>query len=374
MTEDPRRYREFLQDERDSAALYRALAEREPSPQLAEVYRRLADAEAHHAARWAARLRAAGAAVPPERPRWRTRVLLRLARRYGPELVVPALAGRERAGAHAYVADPAAQGTPMAAEERSHARILGRIAEEQPGGIEGSALARFEGRHRAPGGNALRAAVLGANDGLVSNLSLVMGVAGAALSETSILVTGLAGLLAGAGSMAMGEWLSVQSSRELHLRQIAVEEEELAANPEEERAELVLIYQAKGLPPDQAEALADRLVADPASALDTLAREELGVDPEELGGSAWEAAWTSFVLFAIGAVIPVAPFALLTGTAAVVASLAASGLALFAIGAGITLLTGRSVWASGLRQLGIGLGAALLTFAVGRLIGVAVVG
>jgi VIT1/CCC1 family predicted Fe2+/Mn2+ transporter len=240
--------------------------------------------------------------------------------------------------------------------------------------VEGSALARLEGRHRAPGGNALRAAVLGANDGLVSNLSLVMGVAGAALSEQAILVTGLAGLLAGAGSMAMGEWLSVQSSRELHQRQIDVEAAELAAAPEEEEAELALIYEAKGLPPEQARALAARLVADPATALDALAREELGVDPAELGGSAWTAAWTSFALFAVGAVIPVAPFALLTGAAAVGASLVVSAAALFGIGAGITLLTGRGVWASGLRQLGIGLGAALLTFGVGRLIGVAVAG
>jgi VIT1/CCC1 family predicted Fe2+/Mn2+ transporter len=370
MPDDLRRYREFLQDERDSAALYGALAEREPSPHLAEVYRRLADSEERHAARWAERLRAAGAEVPPARPSRRARLLIHLARRFGPELVVPTLAERERTGSHAYADEPDAKGTPMAAEERSHARVLIRIARERPGGVEGSALARFEGRHRAPGGNALRAAVLGANDGLVSNLSLVMGVAGAALSETSILVTGLAGLLAGAGSMAMGEWLSVQSSRELHQRQIAVEEEELAANPEEEQAELALIYQAKGLPPDQAEALAARLVAEPATALDTLAREELGVDPEELGGSAWEAAWTSFILFAVGAVIPVAPFALWSGAAAVAASLVVSGLALFGIGAGITLLTGRSVWASGLRQLGIGLGAALLTFGVGRLIGV----
>jgi VIT1/CCC1 family predicted Fe2+/Mn2+ transporter len=374
MPDDLRRYREFLQDERDSAALYGALAEREPSPHLAEVYRRLADSEERHAARWAERLRAAGAEVPPARPSRRARLLIHLARRFGPELVVPTLAERERTGSHAYADEPDAKGTPMAAEERSHARVLIRIARERPGGVEGSALARFEGRHRAPGGNALRAAVLGANDGLVSNLSLVMGVAGAALSETSILVTGLAGLLAGAGSMAMGEWLSVQSSRELHQRQIAVEEEELAANPEEEQAELALIYQAKGLPPDQAEALAARLVAEPATALDTLAREELGVDPEELGGSAWEAAWTSFILFAVGAVIPVAPFALWSGAAAVAASLVVSGLALFGIGAGITLLTGRSVWASGLRQLGIGLGAALLTFGVGRLIGVTLAG
>ena len=172
----------------------------------------------------------------------------------------------------------------------------------------------------------------------------------------------------------MGEWLSVQSARELAERQISIEREELAHAPEEEREELALIYQAKGLPETEAQALAGRLLADPASALDSLAREELGINPEELGGSAWEAAITSFVLFAIGAIIPVAPFIALAGRTAIVTSLVLSAVALFLIGAGITLLTGRNVWFSGSRQLLIGIGAAGLTFGVGRLIGVAVTG
>ena len=254
--------------------------------------------------------------------------------------------------------------------ERSHARLLGSIASAT--GVEGGILARFEGRHRTAGGNALRAAVLGANDGLVSNLSLVMGVAGAALDSHAILVTGLAGLLAGAGSMALGEWLSVQSARELYEHQLQIEEAELRDTPEEEEAELALVYQAKGLSEPQARELAHRLVSDPQVALDTLAREELGIDPAELGGSAWEAAFTSFVLFAIGAVIPVAPFLLATGSTAVLASLAASTIGLFGIGAAITLLTGRSTWASGFRQVLFGLVAAALTYGVGRAIGVAV--
>jgi hypothetical protein len=162
--------------------------------------------------------------------------------------------------------------------------------------LEGGALAQIEGRHRAGGGNALRAAVLGANDGLVSNMSLVMGVAGAALSGSVILVTGLAGLLAGAFSMALGEWLSVQSSRELYERQIAIEKEEIIANPAEEAEELALIYQARGLEEAESRVLAKRILADEGSALETLSREELGIDPSELGGSAWEAAITSFIL------------------------------------------------------------------------------
>jgi VIT1/CCC1 family predicted Fe2+/Mn2+ transporter len=237
------------------------------------------------------------------------------------------------------------------------------------GGMEGGALAQLEGRHRAGGGNALRAAVLGANDGLVSNLSLVMGVAGAELNNSAILITGLAGLMAGAISMALGEWLSVQSSRELYKHQIGIEKAELAAAPEEEAEELALIYEARGLPKDEAQRMAQHIITDPASALESLAREELNVDPSELGGSAWEAALTSFFLFSIGAIIPVLPHVFLTGITAVVVSMVLSAVGLFIIGAGITLFTGRNVVYSGTRQVLFGLVAAAVTYGIGHLIG-----
>jgi VIT1/CCC1 family predicted Fe2+/Mn2+ transporter len=240
--------------------------------------------------------------------------------------------------------------------------------------MEGARIARFEGRHRAVGGNALRAGVLGANDGLVSNLSLVMGVAGATSGGSGVLIAGLAGLLAGGFSMALGEWLSVQSSRELHEEQIAVEREELAMAPKEEEAELALIYQAKGLPEDVARRLAAQVIATPGAALDTLAREELGVDPETLGGSAWEAAFASFLLFCLGAIVPVFPFFFASGLVAVAVSLGVSALALFTVGAGITLVTGKSAWKSGLRQTVFGLVAAGLTFGIGKLLGTAISG
>jgi len=214
--------------------------------------------------------------------------------------------------------------------------------------------------------------VLGANDGLVSNLSLVMGVAGADLAGQIILVTGLAGLLAGSCSMALGEWLSVNTARESSQRQIATEADELEQVPDEEKEELSLIYQAKGLPEDLAKTLAEHLIANKKTALDTLVREELGIDPEELGGSAWAAAGTSFLLFAVGAIFPVAPYFALAGMPAMIASLAASGVALFLIGAGTTLFTARSVWFSGVRQLLVGFAAAGVTFGLGKLIGVAV--
>ena len=369
------RYRANWQDEVESAYLYRALAKTEHQPQLAEVYKRLADAEAEHAAFWAARLETAGQPVGQPQIGWRTRTLAILAQRFGSQFVLPTITSAERADSSAYRSQTEAGSAAMASEERSHARLLQTIVAGTPGGMEGSVLAQLEGRHRASsGGNALRAAVLGASDGLLSNLSLVMGVAGASPTGNAVLIAGLAGLLAGAFSMALGEWISVQSSRELYERQIRIERDELAQAPQEEENELSLIYQAKGLPEDVARDLARRLVADPATALDTLAREELGIDPGELGGSAWQAALTSFFLFAIGAIIPVAPFLFLAGWTAIGFSLVLSTLGLFGIGAAITLLTGRSVWFSGMRQVVIGLAAAGMTFLIGRLIGASVGG
>lgn len=361
-----------LQDELGGVALYTVLAETETTPQLAAVYRRLAAVEQSHADTWRARLQAAGVAEPPLQPTWRTRVLIWVARRFGAATVLPSVATLEQVDAHQYHQQADTNG--LAGDERTHARLLRHITQPLAGGLEGGQLAQLEGRHRAGGGNALRAAVLGANDGLVSNLSLVMGVAGAELSASTILITGLAGLLAGAFSMALGEWLSVQSSRELYQRQLAIEEAEIAANPAEEAEELTLIYQAKGLDETQARAIATRIISEPTQALATLAREELSIDPAELGGSAWEAAITSFVLFAIGAIVPVIPFTLLSGLAAIVLSLLLSTVGLFVIGAGITLFTGRSVGYSGTRQVLFGLAAAAATYGIGRLIGVNVGG
>jgi vacuolar iron transporter family protein len=364
------RYLVNWRDEVDSEALYGALADLEDEPRLAEVYRRLAATEGRHAAFWEQRLRAAGARLPPRRPGWRTRLLIAVARRFGSQAVLPTLNDLERADSAGYDEQPESRGTAMPGEERSHARLLRSLGDGA--GVEGAALGRFEGRHSAASGNALRAGVLGANDGLLSNFSLVMGVAGAQVSAATVLLTGLAGLLAGAGSMAMGEWVSVTSARELASHQLEIEARELDEVPDEEREELALIYEAKGLAPEQARDLAERQIADRATALETLAREELGIDPQELGGSATVAAATSFVLFAIGAIVPVLAFFFLSGTPAVVVSAALSAAGLFAIGALITVFTGRGALFSGGRQVLIGGAAAALTYAVGRLIGGAV--
>lgn len=372
--QDLARYRANIQDEVDSAYLYRVVADTQQSPQLAQVYRKLAAAEEKHAQFWQDELRKTGKSVTLFQPTWRAKTLAFLARRFGAGFILPTLTGLERGDSNGYAAQPEASNTGMSAEETSHARILQTIASQTRGGMEGGALAQLEGRHRAAGGNALRAAVLGANDGLVSNLSLIMGVAGAVSEGSAIVIAGFAGLLAGAASMAMGEWISVTSSRELYERQIKIERAEIEQAPQEEQEELALIYQAKGLSEQQAQEFAARLMSDHATALDTLSREELGIDPQELGGSALEAAGASFVLFALGAIIPLFPFFLLSGIPAIIASVAVSALGLFLIGAGITLMTGRSVWYSGMRQVLFGLGAAGVTFVIGKLIGVSVGG
>ena len=367
------RYLENFRGEQDGAALYEAVAKAEANPRLAEIYRRLAAAERRHAGIWAEKLRLAGVEAPSFRPSVRTRLLAFLARRGGARFVLPSIFALEQADRAKYDDQPEARAAWMPRDEHSHARLLGHI-QRSGGGMAGAEVARLEGRHRTAGGNAVRAAVLGANDGLVSNLALVMGVAGADLPGTTIVITGFAGLLAGSFSMALGEWLSVQSSRELYQNQMRTEAAEIEASPEEEAEELALIYQARGMEERESEVLARRILSDPEKALDVMAREELGIDPSELGGSPWVAALASFLLFSAGALIPVLPFLFTTGVTAVAASVAVSTLGLYALGAGITLFTARPALRSGMRSVLFGLIAAAGTWAIGRLIGVTLAG
>jgi VIT1/CCC1 family predicted Fe2+/Mn2+ transporter len=294
-----------------------------------------------------------------------------IARHFGPSLVVPTIAEREASDQAMYDDQPEALAR-MPGDERSHARLFRELAAGR--GIEGGAIARIEGRHRGSGGNQLRAAVLGANDGLVSNLSITMGVAGASSGGGHpVLIAGLAGMLAGALSMAIGEWLSVQSARELFAHQVKVEREELLNVPDEEEEELTLIYQSKGLTAEQARLMSQSLIGgELGQAVDTLAREELGIDPDELGGSAWVAAITSFCLFALGAIVPLSPFFFASGTTAVAASIVVSAAALMVVGAAITVVTGSGVLKTGGRQVLLGLFAAAITFGLGTLVGRAV--
>jgi vacuolar iron transporter family protein len=369
ITSELKRYLDNYSSEKDAITLYGNLAEAEKNPNLKEVYQKLSETEKKHASFWADKIKAAGYEIPESRPSLKTRLFGWIAAKMGPSFILPAVARIEKKAASGYNGQADAEAAGMPGDEKSHARVFG-ILSRTTAGIQGADLARFEGRHKAVGGNALRAAVLGANDGLVSVFCLVMGVAGAGVRSRNILVTGLAGLLAGALSMALGEWLSVQSSRELYQHQIDVEKGELSEVPEEEKEELALIYQAKGMDAVSAEKLAGKMISDPATALDTLAREELGIDPEELGGSAWEASITSFLMFSLGAIIPVISYVLFSGIQGIIMSAVFSTIGLFIIGSFITMMTGKNPVLSGLRQVLFGLATAAVTFGIGRLIGV----
>lgn len=368
-TAEIQKYRSFLAEEVDGLFIYERLADAESDESLKDVYERLAETEVRHLDLWREQLRLAGADDTPPGPSNRARILMWLAKRFGSDLVLPIIKSFERGATDMYVGDAVAEQAGLPQDESSHARVFDALSRRGGRGVSGSVIGRIETRHRAlGGGNALRAAVLGANDGLVSNLALVAGFAGAAPGRDTIILAGVAGLIAGASSMALGEWISVTSSREAAEAQIEAEREELRLAPEAERDELALIYQAKGLPQSEAEALADVLLKDPDHALATLAREELGIVPEDLG-SPWSAATASFILFALGAIVPVLPFLFGEGAQFILMSAVASGLGLFVLGAGITLLTGRSLWWSGFRQVALGLAAAAITFVVGSVIG-----
>lgn len=365
---DIARYKANLRDEVDGAALYRLLADAEQDESLRTVLQHLAESEERHLAIWERRLREAGVDVPEYRPSRRVRLLGWVARRFGTGAVAPIVARMETAATTMYDHQPEAVAAGLPAEERSHARIfreIGRSSVRPDVGI----IARIERRHRGASANALRAAVLGVNDGLVSNLILVMGVAGANPGRDVVVLAGLTGLLAGAFSMALGEWISVQSSAEAYARQVAIERDELDLMPEEEQEELTLIYQSKGFTRDEAERVAARIFQDRATALETLVREEIGVDD---GGNPWVAAITSFVLFTAGAIVPIAPWFFAGGTSATAASAIAAGIALFAAGAVTTFFTGRSTLFAGSRMLLFGLAGAVVTFAIGRLVGVSI--
>jgi VIT1/CCC1 family predicted Fe2+/Mn2+ transporter/rubrerythrin len=370
---------ENLKLERDAIALYDELARIEKDPRRAEAFRTIAGNERRHAEVWAGKLRELGATVPePEGPRLRIRTILFVARLFGTHAVrdlVQALEGDEE---DIYTEQSSPEVDAIAADEREHAEIWRRLS--GGGGSPGHAahrpsdIAANERWHHAGRSGTLRAVIFGVSDGLVSNLALVMGIAGASGGEGSfVLLAGIAGLLAGAFSMAAGEYISMQSQRELFERQIALERAELEAMPQEEQAELAQVYRAKGFTEAEAATIAERMFRDPKHALDTLVREELGLDPDELGSS-WGAAGGSFVAFALGALVPVLPYLLSVGGggAAFVASIALSGAALFAVGAGVSLLTGRSLLFSGGRQVLIGAAAAFVTYVVGLAIGVAV--
>ncbi len=359
-----------LVDERDGAALYEGLARYEKDPEKARSFRELAVAERRHADVWARKLEKEGVALPFDRPSSRVRALVWLARRLGSASVMPLVLETEAGDAEKYDAQ-GGEATAIAEEERAHRKVLTSLRRGEP--EEARALIAERERWHRGGGRAgsVRAAIFGMNDGLVSNLSLILGVAGAGVAPHTVIVTGFAGLLAGAFSMAAGEYTSVASQRDLLSRQIAMEKREIAEAPEEEAAELALIFKQKGLSTEQASRTAAEILKNPESALDTLVREELGLDPADLG-SPMGAATSSFGMFAVGALVPILPFLFLRETAAVATSSALAGVLLAGVGGLVGFLSGTSVWKSAARMVGLAALAAGVTYAVGRIFGAAV--
>ncbi|MHB8905797.1 MAG: VIT1/CCC1 transporter family protein [Melioribacteraceae bacterium] len=358
-----------VQTEIDACFLYQRLAENEEDATIANVFRQMSGIEKSHAEAFAKKENLSLENLI--QPSWRAKTFDLIGKIFGYDYVLGVLMDTEKSISNAIITTKKSKNQEITGTETNHVKILRSILEKEEK-VTGTQLSKFETRHRSVGGNAIRAAVLGGNDGLVSNFSLVMGIAGATAGQQGVLLAGLAGLLAGALSMALGEWISVKSSQELYENQMQIEMEELETNPEGEMKELALIYMAKGIPEDQAYQMATEIIKDKSHAHEILVKEELGINEEELKGSAIEAALYSFFLFSLGAVIPVLPFMFTNGVHAIIISVSLSAAGLFLIGAAITLFTGKNVWYSGFRQVFFGLAAASITFGIGKLIGVSV--
>jgi VIT1/CCC1 family predicted Fe2+/Mn2+ transporter len=334
------------QEEKRSAYLYRIISDQESGTPRQALFLELAKEADSQAVLWAAEMTKAGLSIPDRyTPDVRVRIVGWLARRFGPRRIKPILAAIKIRGLSVYsIRHPGHHPMPASLDEVG--------ASHRGGGTSGG----------------LRAAVFGVNDGLVSIACLVMGVAGAASDSGVILLTGVAGLMAGAFSMASGEYVSMRSQREMFEYQIGLERDELEQYPEEEAGELALIYSARGMPEDEARALAQRMISDPEMGLDTLAREELGLNPDELG-SPWTAAILSFFAFVAGGAIPLLPYLLDLGHQPLRVSIVLTGLALFGVGAVLSLFTGRSAFKGGLRMVAIGGAAGVVTYFIGDMLG-----
>jgi VIT1/CCC1 family predicted Fe2+/Mn2+ transporter len=340
--------------EKESAWLYQRVAAAEPDPRKSQLFLQLAAAAEEQAAKWeisnSQRAGAVAAASRTFTPTLRARIVARLVQQFGPRALRSVLAAMKLRGLSIYSAPVSVAGHAMP-----------------------TTLSDVGARHRGGLGSNLRASVFGVSDGLVSNASLVLGVAGAGATTGYVLLTGTAGMLAGALSMAAGEYVSVRSQREMYEYQIALEREEVAEYPEEEAEELALIYAARGVELGQARAVSRALLSNPEQALDVLSREELGLNPDDLG-SPFGAALSSFVSFALGAALPLIPFVVTRSTTSTTLTVTATltVVALFGIGLVLSLFTGRDALKGALRMVIIGAGAGVISFLVGRALGVAI--
>ena len=382
--QDPKRFLKYLEAERKASMLYRSLAEASDGERR-EALLELADIEDEHAAHWVAKLEEYGVPIPPAPTALDAEdaAMVARARAAGMDDVLAHLEEAEGADAGMYDNEPEAPDS-MSADEREHAETFRRLREHAPattaidrGVISADGSVDFgEKWHRVDTSGSVRAAIFGISDGLVSNTALVMGFAGTGTDNGVVLFAGVAGLLAGAFSMAAGEYVSVASQRDLFERELEMEARELRDKPEEERKELELIYRAKGMDRATAKAAADRIFADPKSALDTLAREELGLNPDELGNP-YKVALSSFAAFAIGAFVVVLPYLLAviwpsffgSDSVPLIIAVTLSVIAMLVVGGLVGKFSGRGVTRGAVRQFVVGALAAGVTFVIGRVIG-----
>ncbi|MBK9508234.1 MAG: VIT1/CCC1 transporter family protein [Cytophagaceae bacterium] len=360
-----------IQTEVDASFLYSVLSKLEENPAVAKIFSQMSEIENSHAVAFLKSNDLDLSKMP--KPSFRAKTIVNISKFAGKDFILGILLDTEKRLTKTILKARKDLNLPNSISDTSHVNILNNILEKKAD-VSASEFSKYEKQHRSIGGNALRAAVLGGNDGLVSNFSLVMGIAGATNGQSEVLLTGLAGLLAGALSMALGEWISVKSSQELYENQMELEMAELEHNPKGEQKELELIYLAKGFSEEEASKMAFEAMQDKDKAHKILVKEELGLNTEELEGSAMEAAVSSFLMFAVGAILPVIPYFWLGGRDAIIFSSILSAIGLFLIGGVITLFTGKSFWRSGLRQVAFGLAAAAITFGIGKLIGVSIAG
>ena len=364
---DANRYKEYLRSEIEAASMYKILAQFETDPEKSEIFEQLSQSEIKHAQHWSEKLGNPTTDVTLQTSTPKLIYIRMVCSLFGPKKILPWLARIESKEIGAYVHE--VEGQELLEEEKNHARILSKMALENPDNQQVR-----EVWHTHGSGGSVRAAVLGINDGLVSNFCLMMGVAGGTTPYGNfdfIILAGVAALVAGSLSMATGEYISVRSQKDIYEHQIDIERAELEEWPEEEEAELVLIYRAKGIEESQAKVIASALMADPNRALDTMAREELGLNPQDLG-SPWSAAISSLLAFALGALIPIIPILFSSGNISIILSAIFSSLALFNVGGIVSVASGKNIFVGATRMLLAGTLAATVTYGVGYLLGISI--
>ena len=364
---DANRYKEYLRSEIEAASMYKILAQFETDPEKSEIFEQLSQSEIKHAQHWSEKLGNPTTDVTLQTSTPKLIYIRMVCSLFGPKKILPWLARIESKEIGAYVHE--VEGQELLEEEKNHARILSKMALENPDNQQVR-----EVWHTHGSGGSVRAAVLGINDGLVSNFCLMMGVAGGTTPSGNfdfIILAGVAALVAGSLSMATGEYISVRSQKDIYEHQIDIERAELEEWPEEEEEELVLIYRAKGIEESQAKVIASALMADPNRALDTMAREELGLNPQDLG-SPWSAAISSLLAFALGALIPIIPILFSSGNISIILSAIFSSLALFIVGGIVSVASGKNIFVGAARMLLAGTLAATFTYGVGYLLGISI--